>query len=1019
MIKKITIKTVVAVLCAFCMLVIYQNASKLYGSEAEADLKTQKAADQQIDDAAKAVHNLFRSLREGVEQIEADAIELLEASSCDQHRLNSACSESPQVALSPAYHGSFFDYDNKNKEKRLFSSLISHAQKTHFYQVGVAFNGSGAGKLGTAAVGLQKAEGDYCFNQSYGDQRWALLTPGLLGIETGESSDSRVQKEGAFKSFVMNLSASDTSIATATQIRLVGKYRINPSFREYLNGEGIRVGVKEALFRKANSWWSDTHSESFPHSANKAKLKNGLTHLKEETAHIATWTTLRIEWKPDLTNQNDNADDSSLSPIPQHCAAYPEEEGKEVESAWLGAGITYAPEGICAVRYDNQCDVDYYDHTSDSPELEEKTAWYQNALKNRGWQPAYYGADAKKWLAEYSLPLVANDEIQGVAYGNISLMKARDVLASLPLGAKGYAVLIGLRNNILSHPVKENLTLNVSHVDDPVLKGVLAELIQQEGNSAHYQHQKDSSTNAVEGNSGHGQFITLTLKDNDGTPYIKRVYVGSHKILPPEQALNVNLPLNNVEQKANNFIRLILILDPSDFEQNVWEIRRSWLALITAVFVLMGGISFIALGGVGRSATHLSWFAGSISVLALIALGLIWRVVYLYGSEPMEQRFASQSLGERAACYKAQIDNLHRDTVLAKSYIERSKDCTTNVNAPEDFVPVYSEEEALAYLSVFAEDGREFGPHRDRLKMRMFIQSLEFTSANNVSLTGYVWTTFPSRFKDKNVKELTPVFPEAESVEFSDAMSKVDDEGNIHVRWYFSTSLRQTFDYRKYPFDRENVWVRLWPNDLYENTVLIPEFSAYSSTLPWNTPGIEEDIVLDGWQLTDSHFSYKKNNYNTTLDIIGANSADIPELYFNVGLARLFVDPFVADMLPIVVVCLLVFAVLLITTVKAGEVDLKGFSSANVLSYCAALYFVLIVSHVHLRETLNAFGIIYLEIFYFCMYFIILLVSANSLAITNEKTPEFLRKNDNFIARLSYFPLITLTLLVATIWMFY
>lgn len=199
----------------------------------------------------------------------------------------------------------------------------------------------------------------------------------------------------------------------------------------------------------------------------------------------------------------------------------------------------------------------------------------------------------------------------------------------------------------------------------------------------------------------------------------------------------------------------------------------------------------------------------------------------------------------------------------------------------------------------------------------------------------------------------------------------------------------------------------------------MPEFSAYSSVRPSDTPGVEEDIVLDGWQLVSSHFSYKKNNYNTALDTVGSGNNAIPELYFNVGLARLFVDPFIADMLPIVVVCLLVFAVLLITTVKAGDIELKGFSSANVLSYCAALYFVLIVSHVHLRETLNAFGIIYLEIFYFCMYFIILIVSANSLAITSEKTPAFIRNNDNYIARLCYFPFITLTLLIATIWMFY
>ena len=89
------------------------------------------------------------------------------------------------------------------------------------------------------------------------------------------------------------------------------------------------------------------------------------------------------------------------------------------------------------------------------------------------------------------------------------------------------------------------------------------------------------------------------------------------------------------------------------------------------------------------------------------------------------------------------------------------------------------------------------------------------------------------------------------------------------------------------------------------------------------------------------------------------------------------------------------------------------------LAYCAALFFVLIVSHVHLRESVAAHSIIYLEYFYFVMYVAILLVSANSILFASSHKLRWVQHEDNFLVKVFYWPILKLTLLVVSIFVFY
>lgn len=305
-------------------------------------------------------------------------------------------------------------------------------------------------------------------------------------------------------------------------------------------------------------------------------------------------------------------------------------------------------------------------------------------------------------------------------------------------------------------------------------------------------------------------------------------------------------------------------------------------------------------------------------------------------------------------------------------------------------------------------DARGVPPAARRLPTGVFVQSLRFTSANNVMLTGYVWQRAAGDAPLPGV-----ILPEAEEVEI------VEVEPGL---WYFETTLRQQFDYSRYPFDHEDVWIRLWPGDLghFKQTVaLVPDFAGYAAQRPEDLPGLEGNFVLEGWELTESHFSYRENRYNARFGLGPEFAGDRAlELYFDIGLKRDFLSPFIADFIPIIVVALLAFKVLMSSTRRESRLGLSGFSASAVLGYCAALFFVLIVAHIHLRETLQSAGIIYIEWFYFALYFALLAVSTNAIVFASDANAPLVHFRDNLLTKLVYWPVLTALLFAVTVVVF-
>jgi hypothetical protein len=115
----------------------------------------------------------------------------------------------------------------------------------------------------------------------------------------------------------------------------------------------------------------------------------------------------------------------------------------------------------------------------------------------------------------------------------------------------------------------------------------------------------------------------------------------------------------------------------------------------------------------------------------------------------------------------------------------------------------------LEYLS---ETGSELG----LIPTGVYVQSVEFSSANNVTVTGYVWQRFAPGLPPwvlPAAGEAGFILPESETTALNRAYEREDETGRL-VGWYFKAVLRQEFDYSHHPFDSEVVWVRLWPSQI-------------------------------------------------------------------------------------------------------------------------------------------------------------------------------------------------------------
>lgn len=630
-------------------------------------------------------------------------------------------------------------------------------------------------------------------------------------------------------------------------------------------------------------------------------------------------------------------------------------------------GVAYKPYAYEATRklYAPAFNVDngtasYIGSTYDYTEKLPGNNWYHKPLeKGAIWHEPYYGKDAQDWLAEYGAPFAGTNAKTGTQE-TIGVMYANLSLAKVRELVGGLDLGASGYGFIL--------TSQGTIVSHP-LQDYLGKRISCEA--------ADDQAECLTDND---EFVAQSME------MVKAGQVGDYRsVRNPRTGQLAWVYLKPIEPTSWS---IAIVLNEGDFLGDVAKLRQDRLLLLTSGLVFLITLTLILLRVHQGDRKRLIAASTLVSLYSFSAIILVWLISISVAGD---------------SDYVVPASSLHE----------------TNGTAKRDFsspnVKVFDQAGAESVLSacIGGHQGIEVVP------TGVFIQSINFTSANNVTMTGYVWQKLSA--EQATVNEINIVFPEAESVSIEEAYREpLLEEGKQLVGWYFVATLRQQFGYQKYPFDREDVWLRIWSQDLNRDTVLVPDFSSYDLIDPQTMPGLEDNFVLEGWKLENSFFSYRPTPYNTRFGFSdhGAKNS-CPELYFNVGIKRKFISPFISDILPIFIITVLVFAVLLISTKNDAKMGLFGFSTSAVLGYCAALFFVLIVSHVHLRESLAAHGVIYLEYFYFVTYAVILAASANSVIFASDRYVHLIHYKDNFYVKLAYWPVVLLALLATTIPNFY
>lgn len=309
-----------------------------------------------------------------------------------------------------------------------------------------------------------------------------------------------------------------------------------------------------------------------------------------------------------------------------------------------------------------------------------------------------------------------------------------------------------------------------------------------------------------------------------------------------------------------------------------------------------------------------------------------------------------------------------------------------------------------------------------RVKTGIFIKSFVFTGASDVHVTGYVWQHYKDGVHDaiKPAKDdVGFVLPDA-----SDAASgtieeayRIDQGDEELIGWYFEQTLRQRFDYTSYPFDHKTVWVRFWPASFDTAVALIPDFDAYPATGPRDIFGIDKRIVMGTWERENTYFDYRLSDLGTTMGLKDIDfQTNLPELHYNFVIKRNFGNAFIVHMIPLIVVTMLLFGAVMTVTRRPELVERHDFSTSSVIGTCSVLFFVILLAHVQLREGFAGSPVIYMESFFFLMYFLLLAVSVNTYLFASEAVPSlrFIHYKDNLIPKAAFWPFVLLCMVAIT-----
>ena len=290
----------------------------------------------------------------------------------------------------------------------------------------------------------------------------------------------------------------------------------------------------------------------------------------------------------------------------------------------------------------------------------------------------------------------------------------------------------------------------------------------------------------------------------------------------------------------------------------------------------------------------------------------------------------------------------------------------------------------------------------------LYIDAIEFNNANDVLVTGRLWQKYRSDYPAGVAKGLK--IGRSKSVKMENTGSYVVDDGEVQ-QWSFQAELRVPIDYSRYPLEVEHLSMQLLPLATDQNIVLVPDLDAYKLTTATLLPGLDKDVFLPGWKINESYFVLRTTTKNTDFGVRHKfDQQTLPTLYYEIGVKRVFVDAFISNLTPLIIVSIVLFAVVLLS---------KDVEVGRLMSICVAVFFVVVFSHLDIRKSISGGEIFYLEYFFFVIYFTIILVPMDAFRIALGMRSRFFEYQNGLLAKAVYWPSILGIFFVITVLKFY
>lgn len=304
-----------------------------------------------------------------------------------------------------------------------------------------------------------------------------------------------------------------------------------------------------------------------------------------------------------------------------------------------------------------------------------------------------------------------------------------------------------------------------------------------------------------------------------------------------------------------------------------------------------------------------------------------------------------------------------------------------------------------------------------RIPTGIFIESYELNSFE-ASLIGKLWMKYP-----KDLYKTSPpafYFPDVSAIEsrglVSEVVAETEYEDHVLVTWQFRATLEQDFSYQQFPFEQNDIRVVVQYPDFSKNILLVPDLDSYDVLNPSAKPGLSADIRVPSSETISSFFTFETIDYKTSFgnESLAKNH---PALTFNMIAKRIWLSPFIANIIPILIVALIMFIVLYISSNR--EEGRSGLTTMNVIQSSAGFLFILVLAHVNERNRIETPEIAYLELFYFSMYVFISLEALALAMLLRGTNWRIFTYRDNLVLKLLFWPTLVSIWLVVTLMRFY